>query len=244
LSISIKNDLSYYQKQQHHQHQHQEQEQPNVQSMLHSESLHALRPSSLYSGPKRMHNDVGFSPGTSPPAAVKKRKADESHSNNSCCISSLHDNFYPDNNNSFDSLAYNVSPRMTPIASKKRRKLEEESQDKDQDGLALFGPIPTLQSFSSVLDSSTASSSSSSFIDNNPPITCFDFDEEVINDDDDDNNNILDDELIFQELKWITNASNTSTNNSLPLSPPLSPSAQDSLDIQEDLDDFVLFPSL
>jgi hypothetical protein len=262
LTISLKNDFSYYQHELHHQ-RHQHQEQPNVQSTLLSDPLCTLHPSSLRSDSKRTRYGVGFLPGSSPSAAVTKRIADDSNYTNNCCISSLHDHFYPDNNDSFDSLAYNnnASPcmsYMTPIVSKKRRKLEpqEESQDTDEDGLALFGPIPTLQSFtsSSALDPTfnSSASSSSSFIDTTPPTICFDFDEETVIDD---NNSILDDEMIFQELKWITNttssttttttttiATATSNNNSLPLSPPLSPSVQENL--EPDLDDFILFPSL
>lgn len=203
----------------------------------------------MYSGSKRTHNHVGFSPGTSPSAALIKQVADDSNLNDNCCFSSLHDNFYPDNNNSFDSLAYNnnVSPPRMSFVSTKRRKLEpqEEPQDNEQDDLVLFGPIPSMQPFtscSSVLDPtcSSASFSSSSFIDTTP--ISFNFDKEtVINDD---NNSILDDEMIFQELQSITHISNTtsSNNNSFPLSPPMSPSVQHAFDLEQEPDDFILFP--
>lgn len=117
-------------------------------------------------------------------------------------------------------------PYMRPDVEKQKKT----EQDNDQ-GFALFGPVPSAESLS--FSSSFATSGSVT-----PPTFCVG----------DLTDHILDDEMVFQELDYITNSLD------LPFSPPLSPiitttttttttiTTTSSLDDNLNNDDFILFP--
>ncbi|CEP17024.1 hypothetical protein [Parasitella parasitica] len=88
-----------------------------------------------------------------------------------------------------------------------------EKKSEDDQGLAMFGPVPSFESFS--LNASATSGSITL------PNSCVG---DLID-------HVLDDEMVFQELECITNSL------ALPISPPLSPTATITLE-----DDFILFP--
>ncbi|CAO3657182.1 unnamed protein product [Mucor hiemalis] len=205
------------------------------------------RTSTLFSGLSRTHIDVGFSPGASPPTTVIAKRKDNPLIQQRCSSSShvLELNNYPDNSNNF----YNTQT-TTPVSHHRRRtsrtftpygRREGVKKDAcDNSDEALFGPVPTLASFNySQANSITPNSTTTITHTQTPPIeqSIFDF-EEIIEKQE---ATILDDDMVFEELEWITNTMNNN-NDSLPLSPPLSPFDSESFSFSEPLDDYVLFP--
>ncbi|KAL9539935.1 hypothetical protein MBANPS3_009980 [Mucor bainieri] len=152
--------------------------------------------------------------------------------------STIHDNNYsPDN--SIQSLPHNITsprtqkstslrfmPYKRPSAAAAASRVKENDQD-----LALFGPVPSADSFSFAFSSSVATSGP---VTPPPPIAREGDLTELV----------LDDAMVFQELDCITNSLH------IPYSPPLSPiittttSNSSSSSLNDDLmnHDFVLFP--
>jgi hypothetical protein len=232
LTIKIKNDSFYHQQQQRYFEKQLYQYDENVQTMPPSISQFTTHPRCLPSGSSKDCNEVGFSPGKSPPTALIRIENDQQTNNN--CSSSIYDNnYHPDN--SFQTLSRNIaSPsiknskplRFMPYMKPDVEKQKNTEQDNNQD-FALFGPVPSAESLS--FSSYFATSGSVT-----PPTSCVD----------DLTDHILDDEMVFQELESITNPLN------LPFSPPLSPiitttttttTITSSLDDDFNNDDFILF---
>lgn len=252
LNSTAKNDY-YFQSQQAQQDQLQLQcsTLPTMSTPLHLNSIHST--STLCSGPPRAYIDVGFFPGTSYATTVNLIEKDNPLIQR--CSSSSHlldPNNYPDNSNNFfaNTNANNAShnrrtsrtfkPYVRPPVVGVKKVVSEADE-------ALFGPIPTLALFKSqqaTFDTTTTATINS--FTQTPPIetSIFDF-EEIDEKSNDDKANILDDDMVFEELDWITNTMNLSNDiapSNLPLSPPLSPSDLFSnQDILEPLDDYVLF---
>ncbi|EPB81934.1 hypothetical protein HMPREF1544_11323 [Mucor circinelloides 1006PhL] len=189
-------------------------------------SQFTTHPRSLPPGPSQDCNGVGFSPGKSPPTALIR--IENNNTNNDICCSSIHDNNYsPDN--SIQSVPRNIaSPSINKSKSlrfmpyKRPAAAASKTKENVQD-LALFGPVPSADSFSFVATSGSVTP---------PPLTACEGDLTDL---------VLNDEMVFQELDCITNSLH------LPYSPPLSPintTTTTSNSLGDDLldDDFILFP--
>ena len=100
---------------------------------------------------------------------------------------------------------------------------------------ALFGPIPTQASFKSL----ASFNSSTTTLTQTPPLETEVFDFEEI---DEKKDQLLDDDMIFEELGWITTAMDAThgISSDLPFSPPLSPLLLNNNDLEQD--DYILFP--
>ncbi|KAI8637046.1 hypothetical protein BD408DRAFT_425213 [Parasitella parasitica] len=168
------------------------------------------------SGPSKDYNEVGFSPGKSPPTALIRA---EQSINTNCC-SSIHDNnCSPDN--SFQTLARNIAISGIKKSKKTLRftpymRPDVAEKNKDDQVLALFGPVPSPESFSLSFSETLGSVT--------PSNSCAD----NLSD------HILDDEMVFQELECITNSL------AFPISPPLSPTTATATATLDN--DFTLFP--
>ncbi|KAK4511202.1 Fumarate hydratase [Mucor velutinosus] len=194
-------------------------------------SQFTTHPRSLPPGPSQGCHSVGFSPGKSPPTALIRIENNNTTFEN--CCSTIHDNYSPDN--SIQSLPRNItSPGISKSTSlrfmpykKPSAAAAAKAKENDQD-LALFGPVPSADSFSLAFTSAATSGP----VTPPPPITREGDLTELV----------LDDEMVFQELDCITNSLH------LPYSPPLSPTitttSNSSSSLDDDLmgDDFILFP--
>lgn len=223
------------------------------------------QPKQFFSGPSRTYDDVGFSPGKSPPATVIKRKEKKIPplitNKQQRCFSSLHvhdSNYNPDNSTT-TTFAFNNNdikdknrfmPYIIPTTTARKQALLEIATTTANEA-SLFGPIPTMDSFVTAADAF-----------NNKPCSLNDDDDDAFvtppmetknADNDDDDDLILDDEMVFQELELLSNAINSTTsdlNTTLPPSPPLSPfdfsfdqeAINDSLLEEQSSNDFILFP--
>lgn len=227
------------------------------------------RTSTLSSGLSRTHIDVGFSPGASPPTTVIAMRKDNPLIQHQRCSSSSHVlelNNYPDNSfynnhtttqpsSSSSSLHHRrrMSSRVfTPYSQQQRQRpnVKKDAIDNSSDE-ALFGPVPT--SFMTATATAAATTTTTTTFITTPPTSTqtspsppieqsiFDFEETF-----EKKATILEDDMVFQELEWITNTMNNDSS-SLPLSPPLSPfdnaaSEVDSFSLEPLDDDYVLFP--
>ncbi|GAN10822.1 hypothetical protein MAM1_0408d10372 [Mucor ambiguus] len=189
-------------------------------------------PKSLPPGPSQGCHRVGFSPGKSPPTALIRIENNNTFEN---CCTTIHDNNHsPDN--SIQSLPRNIaspstknstSLRFMPYKRPSAAAAASKAKENDPD-LALFGPVPSADSFS--FASSLAATSGPV---TPPPPTAREGDLTEL---------VLDDEMVFQEFDCITNSLR------LPYSPPLSPTTSTASNSSSFLDDdfmnvdFVLFP--
>lgn len=228
------------------------------------------RTSALSSGLSRTHIDVGFSPGASPPTTVIAKRKDNPLIQQQRCSSSSHVlelNNYPDNsfyNNTTTQLTSSpssssstsssplqrrrMSRAFTPYPSRRPNDVKKKDAIDNSSDEALFGPVPTTTSLFGLSTAATAAITTpptSTQTSPSPAIeqSIFDFEETF-----EKKATILDDDMVFQELEWITNTMNHD-NSSLPLSPPLSPfdddnaaSEVESFSLEPLDDDYVLFP--